>query len=349
MTRGRLLAAAALVALIALIVSGLAVRRRLEQPFRGYEGSEQFVEIPNGSGARAIERRLIEAGVVRDSLTFQAALWLSGAERQLKAGEYRFSEPLTALEVIDTLARGDVYEVLVTFPEGLTIEETAQLFEQRGLGTAEGFLAAARDPSLIKAIDPQAPDLEGYLFPETYALARNAGPARLIAMMVEGFEQAFPEEARRASAAQGRSVREVMTLASLVEEETARPDERAIVAGVYANRLARGMPLQGDPTVIYGLQRAGRYKGNITRADLAFDTPYNTYLHSGLPPGPIASPGRAAIEAALAPAPVDYLYFVSRNDGSHEFARTLDEHNRNVDRYQIQYFRDKRRREALER
>jgi UPF0755 protein len=253
---------------------------------------------------------------------------------------------MTVLEVVDKLTRGDVHERLVTFPEGLTIRETATLYEERRLGDAEAFLAAARDVAAIADLDPRARDLEGYLFPETYSLAANQPPARLIAMMLERFRAAFPEEARKEAERQGRSVREVVTLASLVEKETARSDERAIVAGVYRNRLSRGMGLQADPTVIYGLQLAGRYTGNLTRADLSFDTPYNTYKHAGLPPGPIASPGRAAIEAALRPADVDFLYFVSRNDGSHEFARTLTEHNRNVHRYQILYFREKRRPEA---
>jgi UPF0755 protein len=255
---------------------------------------------------------------------------------------------MTALEVVDTLTRGEVYERLVTFPEGLTVRETAALFEQRGLGSAGAFLAAARDVSMIADLDPLARDLEGYLFPETYAIAANHGPSRLVGMMLDRFKASFPEEARREAERQGRTIRQVLTLASLVEKETARAEERAIVAGVYSNRLARGIALQADPTVIYGLQLAGRYEGNLTRADLSFDTAYNTYVHAGLPPGPIASPGRAAIEAALRPADVDYLYFVSRNDGSHEFARTLAEHNRNVHRYQVLYFREKRRLEARE-
>jgi UPF0755 protein len=344
-----------MVSVLALVVTGavlfgvMTIRTRLQAPFRGYGAGEQFVEIPTGEGARAIERRLLAAGVVRDALTFRAALRLSGASRRLRAGEYRFDRPMTAFEVIDVLTRGAVYERLVTFPEGMTVRETAAVFEQHGLGSAAAFLEASRDVSMIRDLDPEARDLEGYLFPETYAVARTAGPTRLVRMMVERFRMAFPTAAQQEAEGQGRTVRQVVTLASLVEKETARADERTIVAGVYRNRLARGMGLQADPTVIYGLELAGRYKGNLTRADLAFDTPYNTYLHAGLPPGPIASPGRAAIEAALSPADVDYLYFVSRNDGSHEFARTLAEHNRNVHRYQILYFREKRRLDAIER
>jgi UPF0755 protein len=350
MTRARLFVSAFVLLLVgAVLLAVMMIRTRLSEPFRGYTGTEQFVEIPTGEGARAIERRLLTGGVIRDRFTFRAGLRLKGASRQLRAGEYRFHRPMSVLEVIDVLSRGAVYERLVTFPEGLTVRETAALFEQHGLGSASAFIDASRDVSIIRDLDPQARDLEGYLFPETYAVARNAGPTRLVRMMVQRFRAAFPEEAQREAETQGRTVRQVVTLASLVEKETARADERTVVAGVYRNRLARGMGLQADPTVIYGLQLAGRYKGNITRADLAFDTPYNTYVHAGLPPGPIASPGRAAIEAALRPADVDYLYFVSRNDGSHEFARTLAEHNRNVHRYQILFFREKRRLEALER
>jgi UPF0755 protein len=348
MKPARLIGALTLVLVALSIVGVVLMRERLGESFRGYGGAEQFVEIPTGEGARAIERRLLERGIIRDAVTFRAALRLRGASRQLRAGEYRFSRPMTPLEVVDILRRGEVYERLVTFPEGLTVRETAALFEQRGLGSAKAFLEAARDVSRIAKWDRQARDLEGYLFPDTYAIAANQAPTRLIAMMLERFDRAFPEDARADAERQGRTVRQVVTLASLVEKETARANERAVVAGVYRNRLARGIGLQADPTVIYGLQLAGRYDGNLSRADLSFDTPYNTYLHAGLPPGPIASPGRAAIEAALRPADVEYLFFVSRNDGSHEFARTLDEHNRNVHRYQVLYFREKRRLEALE-
>jgi len=214
-----------------------------------------------------------------------------------------------------------------------------KIFESHGVGTAAAFVAAAKDASLVKELDPEAKDLEGYLFPETYALARHADPAKLIRAMVARFDHVFTPELRAAAQARGLTVRQAVTLASIVEKETAKADERPLVAAVYTTRLRIGMPLQCDPTVIYALAKAGRYDGNIHRADLAFDSPYNTYRYPGLPPGPIASPGRAALEAAVHPADAQYLYFVSRNDGSHEFARTLDEHNRNVQKYQVQYFR----------
>jgi peptidoglycan lytic transglycosylase G len=314
----------------------------VNQPYRGYQSGEQFVDLPSGSGSIAIGQRLVAAGVVRDIATFRTAIWMSGQGRHLKAGEYRFDRDMTPFEVIDKIARGDVYVINVTFPEGLTAAEMAAIYESHGLGPAAAFKEAARDASLVRAIDPDAKDLEGYLFPETYALSRHADAAKLVALMVSRFERVFTPELREAAAARHLSVRQAVTLASIVEKETARADERPMVAAVYTTRLRIGMPLQCDPTVIYALSRAGRYAGNIRKEDLAIDSPYNTYRHPGLPPGPIASPGRASLDAAVHPADADYLYFVSRNDGSHAFARTLDEHNRNVQKFQVQYFRDQR-------
>jgi UPF0755 protein len=244
--------------------------------------------------------------------------------------------------VIDKIARGDVYVVNLTLPEGLTIAEMAKLFESHGLGSAQSFVSAASDARLIHALDPAAHDLEGYLFPDTYALPRHTTAAQVMKLAVERFERVFTPELRGDAAAAQLTVRQAVTLASIVEKESARADERPRVASVYVNRLRIGMPMQCDPTVIYALSRAGKYSGNLHREDLAFDSPYNTYRYPGLPPGPIASPGRGALEAAVHPATSDYLYFVSRNDGSHEFAKTLDEHNRNVQKYQVQYFRDQR-------
>jgi UPF0755 protein len=227
----------------------------------------------------------------------------------------------------------------VTFPEGLTALEMSKIFESHRLGPASAFVDAARQPAAIHDVDPAARDLEGYLFPETYAIPRKIDASKLVTQMVSAFERALTPQMREAAAARQLTVRQLVTLASIVEKETAKAEERPLVAAVYVNRLRLGMPLQCDPTVIYALTRAGRYDGNLHKVDLSYDSPYNTYRYPGLPPGPIASPGRAALEAAAQPADVDYLYFVSRNDGSHEFARTLAEHNRNVLKYQVQYFR----------
>jgi len=337
------------VLILLVLVAGGAVAflyTRVNQPYRGYEGAELFVEIPQGTGSVGIGDRLVDAGVIRDRSTYRIAIWMTGQGRHLKAGDYRFDRAMTPFQVIDKIARGDVHVIQVTFPEGLTMAEMAKIFESHGLGPAASFLAAAKDPAPIRGLDPAATDLEGYLFPETYALPRRTDGATLVRLMVAAFNRAFTPELRAAAAARNRTVRQTVTLASIVEKETGKAEERPIVAAVYTNRLRIGMPLQCDPTVIYALQRAGTFSGNLRRDDLAFDSPYNTYRYPGLPPGPIASPGKASLEAVVRPAEVEYVYFVSRNDGSHEFARTLDEHNRNVQKYQVQYFRDKRLREG---
>jgi UPF0755 protein len=335
-----------LLLVVVAIGAGLAAStywQRLHTPFKAYDAAEQFVDIPAGATTPQIGRRLVDAGVISDETTYRLSVWWSGRSRALKAGEYRFDRPLTPIEVLDKIARGDAYVRRVTFPEGLTIAEMSKIYEMRGLGMAANFVDAARDVSLIRELDPRATDLEGYLFPETYSLPRGTAASRLIAMMVDRFKATYTEELRTRAEAAGLTTREVVSLASLVEKETGQPQERPMVAAVYANRLRIKMPLQADPTVVYALQKAGRYDGNIRRDDLAFDSPYNTYKYPGLPPGPIASPGKAALEAALDPAPVAYLYFVSRNDGSHVFATTLAEHNRNVQKFQVEFFRQQRR------
>jgi len=338
---------AIVVLLFAVLAGGIAalvsvVWGKIHQPYQGYEAGEKYVDIPQGAGTGEIRRRLVEAGVVADDLTLRAALWWSGRSRSLKAGEYRFDRPINALDVVEKIANGDVYTRRLTFPEGLTIKEMAALYEMHGFGKARDFVAAAGDTMLIHDLDPQAKDLEGYLFPETYALPRVAPASQVIQSMVDRFKATYQ------GVVQGRSdsltTRQIVTLASLIEKETAQAQERPIVSAVYRNRIKKGMGMQADPTVVYALVKAGRYDGNIKRADLDFDSPYNTYKYPGLPPGPIASPGRASLEAALSPADVPYLFFVSRNDGTHVFAETLAEHNVNVNKWQVQYFREQRKR-----
>lgn len=315
---------------------------RVLSPYKGYAADEQFVDIPAGSSPRAIGDRLVESGVVRDPIAFRIAVRLSARDRALKAGEYRFDRPASALAVVDKLARGDVYLRPLTMPEGLTMGEMAELFEAKGFGSARDFLRAASDPAPIHDLDPSAPDLEGYLFPDTYNLPRRVEAQQLVGQMVERFKAVFDERMRARVTGNGQTVRELVTLASLVEKETGQEHERSLVAAVFVNRLEKGIGLYSDPTIIYALTKSGRYKGNLSRADLRLDSPYNTYKYPGLPPGPIAAPGRASLNAALQPASVDYLYFVSRNDGSHVFAHTLDEHNKNVREYQVRYFRERR-------
>jgi UPF0755 protein len=333
---------AAVLFLLVLIAAGAAgwwFYTGVDRPFKGYTASEQFVEIPHGAGSVAIAKQLADAGVVRDVNSFRLALWLSGKGRRLQAGEYRFDHAVSAREVADKIARGEIYVRPITFPEGLTIKQMAALYESKGFGPARDFVNAATNAALVSAVDPDAKDLEGYLFPETYNLKRHDTAEQLVPKMVAAFMKAMTPDLLEKADARGLTVRQLVTLASIVEKETGNRSERPLVAAVYANRLKIGMPLQCDPTVIYALDRAGKYTGNLTRENLQYDSPYNTYRYAGLPPGPIASPGRASLEAAANPAQAEYLYFVSKNDGTHAFASTLDEHNRNVQKYQVEYFK----------
>ncbi len=330
---------------LVLLVGGIGVygATRLyggaAEPYRGYRDAELFVDIVSGTSAAGIGRQLVEAGVVADQRTFRIALWRSGRDRRLQAGEYRFAEPVSALDVIEVLARGQVHLRNVTFAEGLTRWEMADVFDRSEFGDAEAFLEASQRVDLIADLDADATDLEGYLFPETYALPRGANADDLVEAMVTQFRRAFDDTLLALAAERDMTVREVVTLASLIQRETGKDDERPVVSAVYHNRLDRRIPLQCDPTVIYALQLAGLYDGNLTRANLRYDSPYTTYVYPGLPPGPIAAPGAADLHAALSPANVSYVYFVSRNDGSHAFADTLREHNHNVREYQVEYFR----------
>ncbi len=329
----------AIFALVVLILFGNFVWNRIHESSKAYD-AEVFIEISPGTSAQEIGRQLVAQGVIQDEFAFRTALWWSGRSHALQAGEYQFSKPLSAVAVIERLARGDVYTRPITFPEGLTIADMAAIYESHGFGSAQNFIEATRDISAISKLDQQAMNLEGYLFPETYMLPNDTQASVLAMMMVSRFKVVYEEELNRLTPEeQELSIRELVTLAGLIEKETAHDDERQLVASVYINRLRIGMPMQADPTLIYALQQAGQYDGNIRKVDFSFDSPYNTYKYPGLPPGPIASPGRASIAAALNPADVPYLYFVSRNDGTHAFSRTLAEHNLNVRRYQRPYSR----------
>ena len=314
---------------------------RIHEPYLGFDSTEQFVEIPAGTPSGDIGRRLVDAGVIRDRMSFRAALWWTGRSRSLQAGEYRFDHAVSPVEVVEQLAHGDVYARRITFPEGLTIQQMAEVYESQHFGSAKSFIEAAQQVALVRDLDPLAIDLEGYLFPDTYTVHRKTPAPELLETMVNRFRDTYSDLLRAGEqrAEQPLTPRQVVTLASLVEKETANAGERPLVAAVYRNRLRIGMPMQADPTVVYLLQKAGRYSGNITRQDLAIDSRYNTYRYPGLPPGPIAAPGRASLSAALTPGTVSYLYFVSRNDGSHVFADTLAQHNRNVREFQVLYFR----------
>ena len=334
--------------LIAVAVVVNQFLERVETPYQAYEEDGVFVDIQPGDSSPVIAARLAAAGVVRDQWTFRLAVWRSGLARGLQAGEYHFSDPLSSMEVIDKIAAGQVYLRSITFPEGLTVAEMAGVFDESDFGTGDEFINQVQRVELIQDLDPEAVTLEGYLFPETYLLPRGATPADIVEAMVAQFRRSLSDELRAEAARHDQSVRDVVTLASLIQKETGSAGEYELVSAVYNNRLRIGMALQCDPTVIYALELDGLYDGNLTRENLRYDSPYNTYRYPGLPPGPIAAPGLGALEAAVGPADVPYLYFVSRNDGSHEFASTLREHNRNVQRYQVEYFRARRREERRE-
>jgi UPF0755 protein len=325
----RLLWLAALVAALRL-----AWIHETEYPVRSADDPPQTLVVAPGTSAEAIGRELQSLGLVRHPLLFRAYVILRRRQGELKAGEYSFDGPLSLAQIVDELARGEVVRHEVTFPEGKRFEDMAEIAAERGIDAGE-FLAAARDPGLVKDIDPAATDLQGYLFPDTYDLPpRGTRPAAaLVARMVQRFRELMVQELPRL-AEEGFTLREAVTLASLVELETARPEERPRIAAVFRNRLQKKMLLQTDPTVIYALRNAGSWDGNIRKKDLDIDSPYNTYRFGGLPPGPIASPGRQSLLAVLHPAPVKDLYFVSRNDGTHAFSETLSEHERAVDLYQ---------------
>jgi UPF0755 protein len=285
-----------------------------------------FFEVEKGWSARSVIARLRDRGIVRGGLALGLACRAFFPGERFKAGEYLFSPPLDAKDALFRIFGGRVYLEPVTIPEGLTGEEIAALLRPGDAEGAAAFRRAFLDAGLIADLDPRAEDLEGYLFPDTYNLPRKAPEADIVAAMVGEFHEVFDEGRRRRAAELGLTVREAVTLASLIEEETALPDERPLVSAVFHNRLKIGMKLDCDPTIAYALKREGRYTGRLLFRDLAFPSPYNTYLHAGLPPGPIANPGRPSLEAALYPAPEGYLYFVARGDGSHRFSRTLGEH-----------------------
>lgn len=299
----------------------------------GQPAGPVFFEVGPGWSARAVLDRLEEAGLVRSAAALGLAYRLFYPGLSLKAGEYRFAPPVEPKAALFQIAFGRIHLEPLSVPEGLTGEEIAALLRPDGADGAAAFRRAFRATDLIADWDPRAEDLEGYLLPDTYRLPRRATEAEIVETMVGEFRRFFDADRRRRAAELGLSVRDVVTLASLVEEETALTGERPLVSAVFHNRLRIGMKLDCDPTVVYALKRAGRYSGRLLLRDLKLESPYNTYLHRGLPPGPISNPGRASLDAALHPAPEPYLYFVARGDGGHTFSRTLGEHLDAVRRY----------------
>jgi len=310
-----------------LLIAAAGVAWLVFMPFG--PSSETFVELEKGSSTLQMGRQLEAAGVVRSQFAFDLVRWWKRGT--LKAGEYRFDHPAAVTEVYTRINHGDVYTRTVVIPEGSSLFDIAARLEQAGFGTRQSFLeGAARQVNLVADLDPQATSLEGYLFPDTYHFARKFTPAQICTAMVKRFRVVAGQLGLKGN------VHRVVTLASLVERETAVDAERPLVASVFENRLARKMPLMTDPSVIYGLELDGRWRGAIYASDLKLDTPYNTYLHTGLPPSPVANPGLRSLRAAMEPAKSNYLYFVAAGadpQGRSRFASTLDEHAKNVADY----------------
>jgi UPF0755 protein len=341
----RILKALALFVLFSAVGAGLLAYRAYTlalEPYRGYHEDEAFFTVERGATGTRIGEALEEQGIIRDRRLFLLALRFRSDGKQLQAGEYRFAEPLSTFDVLQKLLSGDTYTFAVTIPEGLTLLETAELLGAKDLAEAGEIRSVFEDGALVAQLDPDAESLEGYLYPTTYRFPRKVPPAEIARTLVSQFERVFDEPRRERAAKLGLEARQLVTLASVIEKETGLPEERPLIASVFWNRLRIGMPLQSDPTIIYALERAGRFDGNLRRTDLELDSPYNTYRFPGLPPGPIASPGEASIQAVLEPAETRFLYFVSRNDGSHHFSETYSEHVNAVRKYQVEYFRRKR-------
>jgi UPF0755 protein len=317
----------ALAVLAAALVSAFLLFDR--HPTGSWEG--KLVLVPKGSPLPEVVEIFREGGILPHPLAFRALVLLSFSGRRLHYGEYAFPTPPSAFEAWRRLVRGDVIKYEVTVHPGANIYDVGELLEKKKLATAEAFLATAASPAVLRRLKIPGESAEGYLFPDSYIFVKPVTPEEILEFMVRQFRREVPPDAEKRAEEAGLSLHQVVTIASIIEKETGVEEEKPIVSAVIRRRLALDMPLQMDPTVIYGVKR---FDGTVTRKDLRTEGPYNTYLNRGLPPGPIANPGLAALAAALNPSKADYLYFVSRNNGSHTFSRTLSEHNRAVERFQ---------------
>ena len=328
-----------IILLIVLIAGGAATSMwyGMTNPYQGFPAEGVFVDIPHGASRRYAAYILKKNGVVQSKLAFEFYA-RRHPKRTLQAGEYFFDHAMTGREVFWKIGNGQVYEQPFTVREGETMFDIARELAAGKFMPAGDFLFAVGDTALIRDFAPGAQTLEGFLFPATYELPRHPSASELTAEMVRKFKEEWkrlgpPATNGQAGGGDHRAMLRIVTLASLVERETPKAEERPLVAGVFANRLRQGMRLQCDPTVIYGMERFGKYNGTLTGKDLSFDSLYNTYEHGGLPPGPIGNPGEASLRAALRPAESNYLYFVANTQGGHFFSPTLAEHNKNVVKY----------------
>jgi UPF0755 protein len=324
-----------LVLFLLLVLVGLFGWTALEWriPCRNYSEEEKFIDFPKGTSSNRIAHILQQEGVIRHWIWFAAYVKLVGRNHSLQAGEYQFREPLSIPQVADKLFHGRVFFLDVTIPEGFSLFEIGDLLAQRKLISPREFWSGCRHVEWIQDLAPQARSLEGFLFPDTYRFTRKTTPEQILQTMVERFRQVLRQPLQSALNHSPYSLIQLVTLASLIEKETGVGNERNLVSAVLRNRLRIGMPLQCDPTLIYAAKLNGTFQGEINHLDLSVPSSYNTYRRTGLPPGPIANPGLDSLLAALNPASVDYLYFVSNNQGGHVFSKTLEEHNRAVAAY----------------
>ena len=331
----------ALILLLCLTAAGgvvYHVHRRLSVPYKGYAEPKVAVTIQPGMSVNSIAHTLYLKGVISHPWYLKGIFIFKKTQGQSKAGDYVFDRPLSPWQVYEKLMKGEMQYTTMTVPEGANVFDVENIFQAKQVASREDFMIALVSPEVVvalKAIDPAIQRAEGFLFPNTYFLTKREMDARTaILLMIKQFQKVYGNAERKRAAELNLNVLQIVTLASLIEKETAQPSERPLISGVFHNRLGKFMLLQCDPTVIYAQMLAGGYDGQISRADLQFPSPYNTYVTGGLPPGPICNPGKASIEAALNPQQTKMLYFVSRNDGSHYFSATLQEHNRAVQQYQ---------------
>ncbi len=321
-----------IIVFVIAVYTGYDFYKKSTTPYKGFEGGIK-IEIPGGSTITDIAVMLKKKKIIPDYLYFRIYYKLFHSGTFFKTGEYSFSKPLTVKQVILKLIKGDVVLYKITIKEGMTIDETAQHLSSSHNIDHRKLLESAGDPASISDLDNKAEDLEGYLFPETYMISKGTTAKELVKTMVSNFKKNFSESYRIRAGELDLSIREILTLASLIEKETATREERFLISSVFHNRLRIGMPMGCDPTIIYALKKEGKWDGNIRWKDLKMDSPYNTRIHRGLPPGPICSPGIHSIEAALFPENTKYLYFVAKNSSTHYFSKNLKEHNWAVRKY----------------
>jgi UPF0755 protein len=324
---------------IVLVISATGYVHFLAPP--SWERHSKVVTIQAGMGFRDIARILEENGIIRDRSSFYLLARMEEAIPKVKAGEYEMNTHMTPRMVLSKLVRGDVIKYPITIPEGFTLQQIGEILHQAGVCAKNFFWEKARDPSLIASLGLDGESLEGYLFPDTYNFPKGLGEEMAIRLMVARFKNIYASLAKRAEQL-GLSRKDVVIIASMIEKEAADDQERRLISAVFHNRLQRGMALQSDPTAVYGLKTGKAKQERITKEDLLRKTPYNTYQFSGLPKGPIANPGFKSLYAVLHPADVNYLYFVSKNDRTHYFSHTLQEHNRAVAKYQKRVKKDQK-------